>query len=276
MNGDPKHPARMDDDAKRPTRVRAARPEGAPPWNPRRLGAAPAAPAHAPAPADEGERLAKRVAALRGCSRRDAEMLIAQGAVRVDGQPAVAPQQRVGPQQHVEVDDVQPRALAPATLLWHKPPGIAADAQAWAVDQRVDVHPQAPTAPGLFMQQHCAAGLGDAASGLVVHTQVRGVWRRLVDEATLVEHEFLAEVQGEPQPAQLAALRPAAASLARQGGGTTGLRLVIAGTEAHRIAELCDRAGLRLVGLRRLRIGRVPLAGLAPGQWRLLRANERF
>ncbi|SIR44635.1 23S rRNA pseudouridine2604 synthase [Pseudacidovorax sp. RU35E] len=264
----------MSGDANRPPRVRAARPDGAPPRNPR---SPPGAASAAPMRDDDGERLAKRVAALRGCSRRDAEMLIAQGAVRIDGLPAVAPQQRVTPSQQVEVDEqAQPRPLPPATLLWHKPAGARADAQDWAVDQRVDAHPQAPTAPGLFMQQHCAAALGDAASGLVVHTQVRGVWRRLVDEAGLVEHEFLAEVQGEPQPAQLAALRPAAASLARQGGGTTGLRLVIGGADAHRIAELCDRAGLRLVGLRRLRIGRVPLAGLAPGQWRLLRASERF
>lgn len=264
----------MNNPPDRPPRVRAARrPDDAPP---RRDAARGAAPTALPAPED-GERLAKRVAALRGCSRRDAEMLIAQGAVRVDGQPAAAPQQRVAPGQQVEVDErAQPRPLPPATLLWHKPAGVPADVQEWAVDQRVDAHPQAPTAPGLFMQQHCAAALGDAASGLVVHTQVRGVWRRLVDEAGLVEHEFLAEVQGEPQPAQLAALRPAAASLARQGGGTTGLRLVIGGVDAHRVAELCDRAGLRLVGLRRLRIGRVPLAGLAPGQWRLLRASERF
>ncbi|MGA0619641.1 S4 domain-containing protein, partial [Ligilactobacillus salivarius] len=33
----------------------------------------------------EGIRLAKRVAAQAGCSRREAELLIENGAVRVDG-----------------------------------------------------------------------------------------------------------------------------------------------------------------------------------------------
>ena len=44
---------------------------------------------------DEGIRLAKRVAALAGCSRREAELLIENGAVRVDGEPALLPQARV-------------------------------------------------------------------------------------------------------------------------------------------------------------------------------------
>jgi 23S rRNA pseudouridine2604 synthase len=34
--------------------------------------------------------------------------------------------------------------------------------------------------------------------------------------------------------------------------------------------------GLQLLGIRRLRIGRVALAGLLAGQWRYLLPNERF
>jgi 23S rRNA pseudouridine2604 synthase len=34
--------------------------------------------------------------------------------------------------------------------------------------------------------------------------------------------------------------------------------------------------GLTIVAMRRIRIGRVPLAGLAPGQWRYLAPHERF
>ncbi|RZI94054.1 MAG: RNA-binding protein, partial [Variovorax sp.] len=43
---------------------------------------------------DEGVRLAKRVAAMAGVSRREAELLIENGAVSVDGQPALLPQSR--------------------------------------------------------------------------------------------------------------------------------------------------------------------------------------
>jgi len=39
---------------------------------------------------------------------------------------------------------------------------------------------------------------------------------------------------------------------------------------------VCDAAGLRLLALRRLRIGRLPMAGLAAGQWRYRLDYERF
>ena len=51
--------------------------------------------------ADEGVRLAKRVATLAGVSRREAELLIENGAVSVDGRPALLPQSRVHDSQRV-------------------------------------------------------------------------------------------------------------------------------------------------------------------------------
>jgi len=39
---------------------------------------------------------------------------------------------------------------------------------------------------------------------------------------------------------------------------------------------MCEQVGLRVVGLKRIRLGRLPMAGLAPGQWRYLRPGERF
>ena len=42
------------------------------------------------------------------------------------------------------------------------------------------------------------------------------------------------------------------------------------------IAPLCAQVGLTVTALRRIRIGRVAMAGLPPGQWRYLRPDERF
>jgi 23S rRNA pseudouridine2604 synthase len=39
---------------------------------------------------------------------------------------------------------------------------------------------------------------------------------------------------------------------------------------------MCEQVGLRLVALKRIRIGRLPMAGLQPGQWRYLQPGERF
>src|SRR5450830_610943 len=79
------------------------------------------------------ERLAKRVAALVPCSRREAEQYIEGGWVRVNGQVVEEPMFRVS-EQRVEID---PQAslldLGDVTLLLHKPPGydaLAAPGQA--------------------------------------------------------------------------------------------------------------------------------------------------
>ena len=230
--------------------------------------------------APPGERLAKRVAAQLHCSRREAEQLVAQGAVTVDGEPATQPQQRVRPDQRVAVaPGARPQALPPATLLVHKPAGLDCNAPGFWARLRRDGHDALhgrPAVPGLFMGQRCVASLEVAESGLLVFSQVPGVARRLLDDAPLVEHEYAVEVAGAVAPAQLARLRPARASISRQTEALTGLRVVLHGPEPGQIAALCRAAGLAPAALRRLRIGRLSLAGLAPGHWRCLRPQERF
>jgi 23S rRNA pseudouridine2604 synthase len=39
---------------------------------------------------------------------------------------------------------------------------------------------------------------------------------------------------------------------------------------------MCRQVGLEVISVRRLRIGRVAMGKLAPGQWRYLAPDERF
>jgi 23S rRNA pseudouridine2604 synthase len=39
---------------------------------------------------------------------------------------------------------------------------------------------------------------------------------------------------------------------------------------------MCEMVGLKVLGLKRVRIGQVRLADLPVGQWRYLRADEQF
>ena len=54
------------------------------------------------------------------------------------------------------------------------------------------------------------------------------------------------------------------------------LALAIKGNRPGQVAHLCERAGLQLTALRRLRLGRISLAGLPVGEWRYLMPYERF
>jgi 23S rRNA pseudouridine2604 synthase len=231
---------------------------------------------------DEGIRLAKRVAALAGCSRREAELLIENGAVRVDGVPALLPQSRVQPHQQVEIEaGAKPEPVVAVTLLLHKPAGMPTDN---AHQLLVAANHHEPERAGLrFLPAHaraqrCMTPLETGASGLVVYTQEWRIERKLQEDAGVLEQEVMVDVAGAVSPEQLARFErsPARVSIGRQAPDQTGLRFAIKGPQPGQIAHLCDQVGLRILAMRRIRIGRVPLAGLLPGQWRYLTQHERF
>lgn len=230
----------------------------------------------------EGVRLAKRVAALAGVSRREAELLIENGSVSVDGVPATLPQSRVHDRQNVAIAaGAKPEPLVAVTLLLHKPAGMAVD-----VAHRLLVaanHHEPERAGQRFVPAHlkaqrCMTPLEPAASGLIAYTQEFRIERKLQEDAGILEHEVMVDVEGVVGPEVLARLErsPARVSIGRQSEGQTGLRFALKGARPGQIAEICDRVELRILAMKRIRIGRVPLAGLAPGQWRYLFADERF
>ena len=230
----------------------------------------------------QGIRLAKRVAALAECSRREAELLIENGAVRVDGAVVLVPQARVLPTQHVAIEaGAQAVPVSPVTLLLHKPAGMATET---AHRLLVAANHHEPERAGLrFLPRHvaaqrCMTPLETEASGLVVFTQEWRIERRLQEDAALLEHELIVDVAGPVGPEALARLdrAPARVSVSQQAEGHTGLRFAVKGLQPGQIAQQCQCAGLRLLGIRRLRIGRVALSGLLGGQWRYLLPHERF
>jgi len=241
---------------------------------------------------NEGIRLAKRVAAQAGCSRREAELLIENGAVRVDGARVEVPQARVRAHQQVEIDkSAKPEPVQVVTLLLHKPPGIAFDAppaRLLVPDQRSEADTsQRPTLQRHFANQECLTPLEKGASGLIVFTQDPRIARKLIEDAGLMEYEVMVDVSGPVGPEALhrlnqspvidgRAMLPAKVSVNRQNEGVTGLRFAMKGAWQGQIAQMCDGVDLRILAMKRIRVGRVPLAGLQPGEWRYLLPHEKF
>lgn len=234
----------------------------------------------------EGERLAKRVAALRGCSRAEAERLIEAGRVRVAGVVADDPARRV----RDEAIEVEPGSLAepvlPVTLVWHKPAGVAlAEGRPLA-----DLLPAAEgLSPWQLRQLRCASPMPAASSGLAVFAQSPGVQRKLHEDALLLEHEWMLDLAGAVPAARLEALEQDVDRLApgprtpylklsvgSRSAERTRLRLALKGYVPERLPEWLVHAGLGPVALQRLRLGRVALGQVAAGAWRLLGMHERF
>jgi 23S rRNA pseudouridine2604 synthase len=248
-----------------------------------------------------GERLSKRVAYLMRCSRSDAERYIDGGWVRVNGQVVEEPMVRVQDQTVLVDPNATLLNATDVTLLLHKPQGFDAMAALGEAGKRVKPAqqllqsashwPQDTSGVRLlkrhFAQLSACVPLEVAASGLVVFTQDWRVLRKLKEDAALIEHELLVEVAGEVSPDQLRglnaqlteagqALPPVKASVNSTSETATRLRVVFKGANSGLMAYLCERVGLRIVSMKRLRVGRVALSQLPVGQWRYLHDGERF
>src|SRR5687767_4032138 len=75
--------------------------------------------------AEKGERIAKVMARAGLCSRREAERLIAEGRVALNGTRLTTPAVTVGPSDKIEVDGA-PLQMRERTRLWlfHKAKGL--------------------------------------------------------------------------------------------------------------------------------------------------------
>jgi 23S rRNA pseudouridine2604 synthase len=238
-------------------------------------------------PVAEPVRLAKRVAAQVPCSRREAEQFIEGGWVRVDGVVVDAPESRVADHQQVTVDaKADLSALAPATLLLHRPPGLSHDAaRALLVPQN---HWTGDPDAAPLLRHHLKGleallHLHPDAEGLAVFSQDRRILRKLHEDAGILEQELVVEVAGGAAPEQLARvarglvwnnqpLPPCKVSWSSD----NKLRFAMKGIDPALVPWMCGQIGLQVKALRRIRLGRVPMAGLPPGQWRWLQPHERF
>lgn len=235
---------------------------------------------------NEPVRLSKRVAALLPCSRSEAEQYIEGGWVRVDGRVVEEPHFRVQHEQVVIDPDATLLDQPPVTLLLHKPAGHTAPLQLLGTASHWPADPSGQRVlKRHFNQLTPLLPLETAASGLLVFTQDWRVTRKLTQDARLVEIEVMVEVQGAVSPATLQQLQRNAgdtgasqvkASLSSSSDERSTLRLAIKGAHSGLVADLCTRAGLQILAMKRLRIGRVAMTQLPPGQWRYLQAHERF
>src|SRR6185295_17916718 len=173
-------------------------------------------------------------------------------------------------------------ALEPVTLLLHKPAGMSYDE---AQRLLAPANRARDDQPGIrTVKRHFALmALPAQASGLSVFSQDRRVVRKLTEDALSIEQELVAEISGQAAPGGLELLCHGLAFEGRvlppvkvSWQNETRLRFALKGIAPALVPWMCEQVGLRVVGLKRIRLGRLPMAALAPGQWRYLRPGERF
>ncbi|MEO6103367.1 MAG: rRNA pseudouridine synthase [Pseudoxanthomonas sp.] len=234
----------------------------------------------------EPVRLAKRVAELAGCSRREADQYIQGGWVTVDGEVIDAPQHPITTQS-VQIDPEADLEVAePATLLLHKAAGIEYDATpklATPATRTEDDDPGIRVLKRHFVRLTPLMPMDDEASGLVVLSQDGRVWRRLSEDADLIEQEFVVQVEGELAPYGLPKLCDGMLYQGRalprakvSWQNEDNLRFAIKAVRPGQLRHMCAQVGLQVLSIRRIRIGRIPLGKMPVGEWRYLPVGEKF
>ena len=209
------------------------------------------------------------------CSRREADRLIGEGRVTINGRAAKLGDQ-VSPQDVVARDGiVLQRGSLPIYIKYHKPVGVT-------------------TTTELHIRRNIIAEIGHTArifpigrldkdsSGLILLTNDGDI----VNDILRVEHgherEYRVEVDRVFDEAFLkqmsegvVVLGALTRSCAMTRVGPRGFRIILTEGRNRQIRRMCQSLGYRVLSLHRERIMHITLDGLRPGEWRDLTQDER-
>jgi 23S rRNA pseudouridine2605 synthase len=219
-----------------------------------------------------GDRIAKIIARAGVCSRREAEKLIAEGRVALNGETVTTPAIRVGADQVVSVDG-KPLAEPEGTRLWryHKAQGL------------VTTHKDPEGRPTVFknlplsLPRVVSIGRLDINSeGLLLLTNDGDLARRLELPAAGWNRKYRVRLFGKVAQAELDRLAegvtidgvkygPVIADIERTKGMYSWAQVMLKEGKNREVKRLMEYLGLKVARLIRVQFGPFHLGQLEPG-----------
>lgn len=216
------------------------------------------------------------------CSRSEAERLIREGRVRLDGRVVRDPEHPADlDAARIDIDGAAAVAAVPRYLMLNKPRGLVTTAR----DER-----------GRDTVYRCFDGadlgwiapvgrLDKASEGLLLFTNDPQWAARITDPASGPDKTYHVQVDRIPDEATLAALRSGitvdgewlravSVVVLRAGGKTAWLEIVLDEGRNRQIRRLLAAFGIGVLRLVRVAIGPLALGELPKSQWRPLTADE--
>jgi 23S rRNA pseudouridine2604 synthase len=242
----------------------------------------------------EKVRVSKLMSEQGICSRREADSYIERGWVLVDGVPVTELGTRAFPNQKITLSrQAQTKQEASVTILLNKPIGYVSNLPELGYRPAIElIKPENrfndDKSPLRFSAVHlrglAPAGRLDIDSvGLIVFTQDGRIAKKLIGQDSQIEKEYLVRVEGRLSAENLEKLnfglslddKPLKrAKVSWQ--NEDQLRFALREGKKRQIRRMCELVGLKVTGLKRVRIGSVMLGDLPEGQWRYLRPDEHF
>jgi len=247
----------------------------------------------------EQVRISKILSELGLCSRREADKYIEQGLVLLDGKVVNELGTKACRSQKVELlKKATLHQSLKATIILNKPVGYISH-----LDDDKEFTPASSliTPENYYKINSCNTesernpifnreGLAPAgrldidSSGLLVLTQDGRIAKKIIgEESADIEKEYLVRVEGVLSEEDLKLLnhgitlddyelKPAKVTWQNK----DQLNFILIEGRNRQIRKMCELVGLKVIGLKRVRIGNVKLGPIPEGRWRFLSKEESF
>ena len=222
------------------------------------------------------------------CSRREAEALIAQGLVSIDGETIADAGRKILPGQTLTLnDDAQAELASGLTLMLHKPVGYVSGQPEPGKVPAVRLLTRANRlgegeVPARDASLPPIGRLDEDSRGLLLLSSDGVVAKAVIGPQSDLDKEYLVVVSGAVTESRLSrlrhgleldgrALKPARVTQVEP----QRLRFILKEGRNRQIRRMCELVGLEVTDLLRVRIGPLPLGDLPEGRWRHLTPAER-
>ncbi|MEC8313489.1 MAG: pseudouridine synthase [Verrucomicrobiota bacterium] len=240
------------------------------------------------------ERLSK-IMALRGlCSRREADIFIEKGFVTVNGNVVSVLGSKVPIDSEIKLSDeaiiLQDSSI---TNLLNKPIGFVSGQPEDNYKPAISLIKKnnrwnrcKMREPNKLKNIHKLAPAGRLdidSTGLLVFTQDGRIARSLIGDDSSIEKEYLVRINGTINKNGLKMLNYGLSidgKKLKKASVTwlnkNQLKFILKEGKKRQIRRMCEMVGLKVIGLKRVRIGKIMLEDLPIGKWRYLSNNEFF
>ena len=235
----------------------------------------------------EPQRVNKWLASEGVCSRREAEELIANGLVSIDGAVVVEPGRKIERGQTIEVAEAR-GAPAKISVAINKPVGFVSSqpegdqVPAARLLTKANLIGRADPMPTSRTSLAPLGRLDQDSRGLLLLSEDGVLAKAAIGEESKLDKEYLVGVRGEINERKLALLRhgleldgkklkPAKIDVVEP----WRIRFILNEGRKRQIRRMCELVELEVVDLLRIRIGPLWLGDLPEGKWRALTAAER-
>jgi 23S rRNA pseudouridine2604 synthase len=222
------------------------------------------------------------------CSRREADALIADGLVSVEGEVVTDAGRKLEPGQTLTLSDRATATLAEGvTIVLHKPLGyVSGQPEPDKLPAVRLVTENNRVGPGAVpADDHSLPPIGrldEDSRGLLLLSSDGVVAKAVIGPSSDLDKEYLVRVAGDVTERKLKILRHGLMLDGRQlkpayvsRMESFRLKFILREGRNRQIRRMCEMVDLEVIDLIRVRIGPLKLDNLPEGRWRMLTAEER-